>query len=111
MEMAEKAINVVIMQKASVISIEYIQEMVCKYFNITMKDLKSSQRSNDIAFPRQIAMFLSREVLNESYQRIGLEFGGRDHSTVMHSCEKIESDIKSNKTIKEMVEKIKKNLN
>ena len=92
-------------------NISKLQKVVADYFQISADDLKGKKRSPTIAFPRQIAMFLSRDVLNESYQRIGLEFGGRDHSTVMHSCEKIESDIKSNKTIKEMVEKIKKNLN
>ena len=92
-------------------NISKLQKVVADYFQISADDLKGKKRSPTIAFPRQIAMFLSRDVLNESYQRIGLEFGGRDHSTVMHSCEKIESDIKSNKTIKEMLEKIKKNLN
>ena len=94
MEMAEKAINVVIMQKASVISIEYIQEIVCKYFNISMKDLKSSQRSNDIAFPRQIGMYLCRILTNESFPKIGEAFGKRDHTTIMHGYKKIEQEIK-----------------
>ena len=110
MEMAEKAINVVIMQKASVISIEYIQEMVCKYFNITMKDLKSSQRSNDIAFPRQIGMYLCRTLTNESFPKIGEAFGKRDHTTVMHGYKKIEQDIKQNpeSNTKLIVESVKK---
>ena len=84
------------MQKASAISVEYIQEMVCKYFNITMKDLKSSQRSNDIAFPRQIAMYLCRTLTNDSFPKIGEAFGNRDHTTVMHGYKKIEQDIKQN---------------
>lgn len=110
MEMAEKAINVVIMQKASVISIEYIQEMVCKYFNITMKDLKSSQRSNDIAFPRQIGMYLCRILTNESYPKIGEAFGKRDHTTVMHGYKKIEQEIKQNpeSNTKLIVDSVKK---
>ncbi len=110
MEMAEKAINVVIMQKASVISIEYIQEMVCKYFNITMKDLKSSQRSNDIAFPRQIGMYLCRILTNESFPKIGEAFGKRDHTTVMHGYKKIEQDIKQNpeSNTKLIVDSVKK---
>lgn len=110
MEMAEKAINVVIMQKASVISIEYIQEMVCKYFNITVKDLKSSQRSNDIAFPRQVGMYLCRTLTNESYPKIGEAFGKRDHTTVMHGYKKIEQDIKQNpdSNTKLIVESVKK---
>ena len=91
-------------------NISKVQKIVAEYFQISSDDLKGKKRSASIAFPRQIAMFLSRDVLNESYQRIGLEFGGRDHSTVMHSCEKIESDIKTNKSIRETVEKIKRNI-
>ena len=91
-------------------NISKVQKIVAEYFQISADDLKGKKRSASIAFPRQIAMFLSRDVLNESYQRIGLEFGGRDHSTVMHSCEKIESDIKTNKSIRDTVEKIKRNI-
>ena len=91
-------------------NISKVQKIVADFFQISVDDLKGKKRSSSVAFPRQIAMFLSRDVLNESYQRIGLEFGGRDHSTVMHSCEKIESDIKTTKSIRETVEKIKKNL-
>ena len=110
MEMAEKAINVVIMQKASVISIEYIQETVCKFFKITVDDLKSSQRSNDIAFPRQIGMYLCRILTNESFPKIGEAFGNRDHTTVMHGYKKIEQDIKQNpeSNTKLIVESVKK---
>ena len=109
-EMAEQAINAVIMQKASVISIEYIQEMVCKYFNISLKDLKSSQRSNDIAFPRQVGMYLCRTLTNESFPKIGEAFGKRDHTTVMHGYKKIEQDIKQNpeSNTKLIVESVKK---
>ncbi len=110
MEMAEKAINVVIMQKASVISIEYIQEVICKYFDITMNDLKSSQRSSDIAFPRQIGMYLCRILTNESFPKIGEAFGKRDHTTVMHGYKKIEQDIKQNpeSNTKLIVDSVKK---
>ena len=96
MEMAENAINAVILQKTSVISIEYIQEVVCKYFKISMEELKSSQRSNDIAFPRQIAMYLCRTITNDSFPKIGEAFGNRDHTTIMHGYKKIEQDIKQN---------------
>ena len=90
--------------------ISKIQRVVADFFQISVDDLKGKKRSASIAFPRQIAMFLSRDVLNESYQRIGLEFGGRDHTTVIHSCEKIQDDIKRDKSIRETVEKIKQNL-
>lgn len=89
-------------------NISKVQKIVAEYFQISADDLKGKKRSASIAFPRQIAMFLSRDVLNESYQRIGLEFGGRDHSTVMHSCEKIESDIKTIKVSEKRLKKLKK---
>jgi len=108
MEMAEIAINDVIKQKDSVISTEYIQESVCKYFNITIKDLKSSQRSNDITFPRQIGMYLCRILTNDSFPKIGEAFGKRDHTTVMHAFKKIEKDIKEDNNKKLIVESVKK---
>ena len=108
MEMSEKAINDMIRQKESVISIEYIQDCVCKYFNITDKDLKSSQRSNDITYPRQIGMYLCRILTNESFPKIGDSFGKRDHTTVMHAFKKIEKDIKENSNTKLVVESVKK---
>lgn len=107
-EMAENAINDMVRQKESVISVEYIQEIVCKYFNITPKDLQSAQRSNDITFPRQVGMYLCRSLTNESFPKIGDMFGKRDHTTVMHACKKIEKDIKENVNTKLIVESVKK---
>ena len=107
-EMAEIAINDIIKQKDSVISINYIQEVVCKYFDITEKDIKSTQRSNDIAFPRQIGMYLCRILTNESFPKIGESFGKRDHTTVMHAFKKIEKEIKEKKETKLIVESVKK---
>lgn len=87
-----------------------IQKGVADYFQISVDDLKSRKRSAVIAFPRQIAMYLSRTLLNASFEQIGLEFGGKDHTTVMHSCEKIKNDIKSNSEIYNSIEKIKENI-
>ena len=106
-EMAEIAINSVIKQKESIISIDYIQEIVCKYFDINTKDLKSSQRSNDIVFPRQIGKYLCRILTNESFPKVGEAFGKRDHTTVMHACNKIEKEIKENSNTKLIVESVK----
>ena len=72
--------------------------------------LKSKKRSASIAFPRQIAMYLSRTILNESFERIGLEFGGKDHTTVMHSCEKIKNEIDNKEETRKTVEDIKQNI-
>jgi len=105
--MAEKAINDIVSQKEKVISSEFIQETVGKYFNINPKDLRGSKRSNDITFPRQIAMYLCRNVANMSLPQIGKDFGKRDHTTVMHACNKIEKDIKESKETKLIVESVK----
>ncbi len=107
MEMAEKAINDIVYQQEKVISATYIQETVGKYFNINPKDLKGSKRSNDITFPRQIAMYLCRNVANMSLPQIGKDFGKRDHTTVMHACNKIEKEIKTNSNTKLIVESVK----
>ena len=107
LEMAEKAINDIVSQKEKVISSEFIQETVGKYFNINPKDLRGSKRSNDITFPRQIAMYLCRNVANMSLPQIGKDFGKRDHTTVMHACNKIEKDIKESKETKLIVESVK----
>ena len=107
MEMAERAINDIVSQKDKVISSDFIQDTVAKYFIITVKDLRSSKRSNDIAFPRQIAMYLCRNVAQMSLPQIGKDFGKRDHTTVMHACNKIEKEIKENSNTKLIVESVK----
>jgi len=107
MEMAEWAINEIVNAKDKVISAQYIQETVAKYFNIDPKDLVGIKRSNDIVFPRQIAMYLCRVVPQLSLPQIGKDFGNRDHTTVMHACNKIEKDIKENNNTKLIVESVK----
>ncbi len=87
-----------------------IQKGVADYFQISVDDMKGRKRSSNIAFPRQIAMYLSRTLLNASFEQIGLEFGGKDHTTVMHSCEKIRNEINNNKEIYNSIEKIKENI-
>ena len=107
LEMAEKAINDIISQKEKVVSAESIQEVVAKYFNINAKDLKSSKRSNDLAYPRQIAMYLCRDIAQMQLAKIGEYFGKRDHTTVMHACRKIEAEIKQNGNTKLIVDSVK----
>ena len=106
-EMAEKSINDLVLQKEKVISSDYIQEVVSKYFNIEKKDLLSSKKSNDIAYPRQIAMYLCRTVAQMSFPKIGTDFGNRDHTTVMHAVNKIEKEIKEKTNTKLIVESVK----
>lgn len=106
-ELAEKTINEFKYESEKVISSDFIKETVAKYFSIDKEDLSGNKRSNDIAFPRQIAMYLCREIANMSYPQIGTDFGGRDHSTVMHGCKKIEKEIKEKNNTKLIVDSVK----
>ena len=90
--------------------IQRIQRIVAEYFQISVEDIRSKKRSSNISFPRQVAMYLCRNLTNESFPRIGIEFGGKDHSTVMHSVEKIENEIKVNKDLENTIEKIKNDI-
>ncbi len=88
-------------------NIQKIQQVVAEYYNITVEDLKSKKRKASIAFPRQIAIYLCRTLTNESFPKIGIQFGGRDHSTVMHSVDKIENELKTNPQFKNILENLK----
>lgn len=90
--------------------IHRIQKIVSEYFQISVEDIRSKKRSSNISFPRQIAMYLCRTLTSESFPKIGTEFGGKDHSTVMHSVEKIENEIKVNKDLANIIEKLKKDI-
>ena len=87
-----------------------IQKIVSEHFQISVDDIRSKKRSSNISFPRQIAMYLCRNMTTESFPKIGIEFGGKDHSTVMHSVEKIEKEIKENKDLANIIEKLKKDI-
>ena len=91
-ELAEKIINEFKYENEKVISCDFIKETVAKYFSISKDDLAGNKRSNDVAFPRQIAMYLCREVANMSFPSIGKDFGGRDHSTVLQAYSKIKDE-------------------
>ncbi len=87
-----------------------IQKIVSEYFQITVEDIRSKKRSSNISFPRQIAMYLCRKMTSESFPKIGTEFGGKDHSTVMHSVEKIEQEIKVNPDLAKIIDKLQKDI-
>ncbi|MDO8886380.1 chromosomal replication initiator protein DnaA [Candidatus Oleimmundimicrobium sp.] len=93
------------------ISIQTIQNEVCRYFNISKIELVGSRRTQSIVYPRQIAMYLSRELTDLSLPKIGEEFGGRDHTTVMHANVKIEKLINEKRDVynqvQELINKIK----
>ena len=99
---------------ASIISknkVEQVQQIVANNYNITVDDLKSKKRSSNISIPRQIAMYICRVYIEETLPKIGSAFGGKDHTTVMHSVDKIKKEIINNKDlekdIKNIISKIK----
>ena len=91
-------------------NIAKIQKAVADYYKITVDDLKSKKRSSNINYPRQVAIYLSREYTDESFPKIGLEFGNRNHSTIIHAYDKIKKDLKENGKLVEIVKEIKENI-
>jgi chromosomal replication initiator protein len=98
--------------KPKEITAELIQEVVSEFFNIRIEDFKAKKRTRNVAFPRQIAMYLTREMTDLSLPKIGESFGGRDHTTVIHACEKINIELQKSldlqEKIKLLIEKIEK---
>lgn len=87
-----------------------IQKAVADYYNLTVEVLKGKKRSANIVYPRMIAMYLCRMLTDQSFPRIGLEFGARDHSTVIHAVNTIEEDLKNNSQLKNIINEIKAKL-
>ncbi|MDP8298860.1 MAG: chromosomal replication initiator protein DnaA [Candidatus Tantalella remota] len=104
--MARQVLKGMISVAAKKISIELIQTVVAEYFNITDADMKTKKRTRSIVYPRQLAMYLSRELTDYSFPDIGGFFGGKDHTTVLHACDKISKEIKGSGETRSMVEKL-----
>ena len=94
----------------TVSNVTNIQRVVAEHFGITVEDLKGKKRSNKIAYPRQLAMYLCRMETSETFPKIGLVFGGRDHSTVIFACDKIEKELKSDENLQNTIKAIKSKL-
>jgi chromosomal replication initiator protein len=93
-----------------IIDTSHIIDTVSRYFDLRPEEFKSQKRNRNISFPRQIAMFLCRELIGLSLPKIGDEFGGRDHTTVIHAITKIETDIIANQETKRTVEELRRNI-
>lgn len=91
-------------------NITKIQKAVADYYHITVDDLKSKKRAAKINYPRQIAIYLARTYTDESFPKIGLEFGNRSHSTIIHACDKIKEDLKKDPGLVEIIKQIKNNI-
>jgi chromosomal replication initiator protein len=106
-ELAQEVLKDVFPQGEAVrVTIARIQEMVSDRFGISLDELKGSRRSQDIVYPRQVAMYLSRELTDASLPKIGKEFGGRDHTTVMHANAKIARQIRQDRSVYNLVQEL-----
>jgi len=92
------------------LSISKIQNKVAKFYHVSVQDLKGKKRVKSIVVPRQIAMFLARELTDKSLPQIGMEFGGKDHTTVMHSCDKISELLFKDEDLKQSINELKDDL-
>ena len=111
MEVAEKAINEIALENENIITPDTILDVVSSYFNVSKKDIMSSKKSKEIAFPRQIAMYFCRTKLSLPYKRIGDYFGKKDHTTIMHAEQKIINEMETNRNTKLIVESVDNFLN
>ena len=109
-DMVKEVLKDMIREGEKKITIDIIQKKVCEYFDIKLSDMKVKKRSRGIAYPRQIAMYLSRQLTDYSLPEIGEYFGGRDHTTVMHAYEKIKNDLKIKKGLSELIDRVTDNI-
>jgi len=104
---AEALKDIIPSSKPKVITIQEIQRVVGQHFNVKLEDFKAKKRTKSVAFPRQIAMYLSRELTDSSLPKIGEEFGGRDHTTVIHAHEKISKLLQKDEQLQRQINEIK----
>ena len=106
-ELAQDVLRDVFPQgEAAAVSIERIQELVCERFSVTHDELTGDRRSQNIVYPRQVAMYLSRELTDSSLPKIGKQFGGRDHTTVIHATSKIARLIREDRSVYNLVQEL-----
>jgi chromosomal replication initiator protein len=110
-DLASEALKDIISNKQTKhITIELIQDVVANYFNLRIEDFKSQRRTRNVAYPRQIAMYLCRKLTDMSLPKIGEEFGGRDHTTVIHAYEKISGNLKTDEVLQNTINDISKKI-
>ena len=104
---AKKTLKDLFNNMETTVTPEKIKKAVCKHYGIKMSDMESSKKTNNIAYPRQIAMYIVREMTDYSLPKIGQFFGGKHYTTVLYACEKIENDQKIDKNLRKIIESIK----
>ena len=106
MQLTKEVLKDLLKEPTKLITIDFIQRCVVEEFGISLQDLKTKRRNKQVVFPRQVAMYLSRELTELSFPEIGELFGGKDHTTVLHSYKKIKENISNNPELKERVAKV-----
>jgi chromosomal replication initiator protein len=106
LELAKEVLKDLLREPKKLITVDFIQRCVVEEYGVTLQDLKLRRRNKNIVLPRQIAMYLSRELTDLSFPEIGDCFGGKDHTTVLHSYNKIKVNLKQNELLKDKVDKI-----
>jgi chromosomal replication initiator protein len=109
--MAQQVLKNLVDQQERRVSIENIQRAVCHEFNLSLPQLKAKDNSRAVAFPRQIAMYLAKELTLASLPQIGREFGGKHHTTVLHSINKIDELRKADRDLNRLINKLSDSLN
>ena len=92
------------------VDVEYIQEVVAGYYGITSEEICSKKRTQDITYARHVAMYLSRMIIDKPLKNIGKDFGGRDHSTIIHACDKISAELEDNRKLKKEIGELEKKI-
>ncbi|MBU4251688.1 MAG: chromosomal replication initiator protein DnaA [Candidatus Omnitrophica bacterium] len=106
LQLTKEVLKDLVKEPTKLITVDFIQRCVVEEFGISLQDLKTKRRNKQVVFPRQIAMYLSRELTELSLPEIGELFNGKDHTTVLHSYKKIKESICNNPELKERVEKV-----
>lgn len=107
---AEVLKDVITPNKPKIITVPLIMQTVSDFYGLRVEDLKAKKRTRSVAFPRQVAMFLTRELTDLSLPKVGEEFGGRDHTTVIHACDKIVTDMSSDPVLQETMKELRKRI-
>ena len=106
LDMTKMVLKDMVRETIKNIHIESVQKVVSDFFRVPISDLKAKRRNKNIVFPRQIAMYLSRQLTNMSLPEIGGAFGGKDHTTVLHSCKKIEKNSLDDMEVKKIIDQL-----
>ncbi|MDD4980450.1 MAG: chromosomal replication initiator protein DnaA [Candidatus Omnitrophica bacterium] len=106
LELTKEVLKDLLKEPQKLITVDFIQRCVAEEYGVSLADLKTRRRSKNIVLPRQVAMYLSRELTDLSLPEIGNFFGGKDHTTVLHSYNKIKNDLNSNEILKNKVERV-----